>query len=56
MKLVDTYNGYKKIYKDYVVLIKSGIFYEVFNDDVGIMYSFFCYKITYNGNYVVVVI
>lgn len=54
MKLIDTYNKYKKIYKDYVVLIKSGIFYEVFNDDVGIMYSFFHYKIKYNGNNYVV--
>ena len=45
MKLVDIYLSYKKKYREYVVLIKSGIFYEVIEDDVGIMYSLFNYKI-----------
>lgn len=54
MKLIDTYNNYKIKYKEYVVLLKSGIFYECFNDDIGIMYSLFSYKIKNNGsNYVV---
>lgn len=54
MKLIDTYNNYKIKYKEYVVLVKSGIFYECFNDDIGIMYSLFSYKIKNNGsNYVV---
>lgn len=54
MKLIDTYNNYKIKYKEYVVLVKSGIFYECFNDDIGIMYSLFLYKIKNNGsNYVV---
>ena len=41
MKLVDIYLSYKKKYREYVVLIKSGIFYEVIEDDIGIMYSLF---------------
>ena len=44
MKIIDTYNSYKVKYKEYVVLIKSGIFYECLNDDIGIMYSLFRYK------------
>ena len=50
MKLIDTYNSYKIKYKEYVVLIKSGIFYECLNDDIGIMYSLFHYKIKNKGN------
>ena len=50
MKLVDIYLSYKKKYREYVVLIKSGIFYEVIEDDVGIMYSLFNYKIREIGN------
>lgn len=54
MKLIDAYNNYKIKYKEYVVLLKSGIFYECFNDDIGIMYSLFSYKIKNKGsNYVV---
>ena len=45
MKLIDTYYNYKLKYKEYVVLLKSGIFYECFNDDIGIIYSLFHYKI-----------
>ncbi|MBR4619093.1 MAG: hypothetical protein IKO49_07295 [Bacilli bacterium] len=47
MKIIDTYNSYKIKYKEYVVVIKSGIFYDVFNDDIAIMYSLFHYKIKY---------
>lgn len=54
MKIKDTYNSYKIKYKEYVVLIKSGIFYDVLNDDIGIMYSLFHYKINCSGdNYIV---
>ena len=54
MKIIDAYSNYKNKYKEYVVLIKSGIFYDVLNDDVGIIYSFFHYKIKNNGsNYIV---
>ena len=54
MKLIDTYYNYKLKYKEYVVLLKSGIFYECFNDDICIIYSLFHYKIKNNGsNYVV---
>ena len=44
MKVIDTYKFYKEKYREYVVLIKSGIFYEVYNNDVSIMYSLFHYK------------
>lgn len=54
MKIIDTYNSYKIKYKEYVVLIKSGIFYECLNDDISIMYSLFHYKIKNNGNNYVV--
>lgn len=48
------YYNYKLKYKEYIVLLKSGIFYECFNDDIGIIYSLFHYKIKNNGsNYVV---
>lgn len=50
MKLIDTYYNYKLKYKEYVVLLKSGIFYECFNDDICIIYSLFHYKIKNNGN------
>lgn len=50
MKIIDTYNSYKIKYKEYVVLIKSGIFYECLNDYIGIMYSLFHYKIKNKGN------
>lgn len=54
MKLIDTYYNYKLKYKEYIVLLKSGIFYECFNDNIGIIYSLFHYKIKNNGsNYVV---
>lgn len=54
MKLIDAYDNYKIKYKEYVVLLKSGIFYECFNDDISIMYSLFSYKIKNNGNNYVV--
>ena len=50
MKVIDTYKFYKEKYREYVVLIKSGIFYEVYNNDVSIMYSLFHYKIRVVGN------
>ena len=50
MKVIDAYKQYKKKYRDYVVLIRSGIFYEVYNDDISIMYSLFRYKVRSVGN------
>ena len=50
MKLIDVYNKYKLKYKDYVIIIKSGIFYNVFNEDTSILYNIFGYKIKNNGN------
>lgn len=41
MKIIDAYSFYKEKYREYVVLVKSGIFYEVYNDDISIIYSLF---------------
>ena len=54
MKLIDIYNDYKKNYKDYVIIINSGIFYCVYNIDIGIMYSLFKYKIKRKANYYII--
>lgn len=45
MKLIDKYNEAKKKYNKSVILIKSGIFYETFNNDAYIMAYLFDYKI-----------
>ncbi len=45
MKLVQKYKEIKKDYPQYVILIKSGIFYEVLDDDAYIMRFLFDYKI-----------
>ena len=50
MKIKDTYNSYKNKYKEYVLVIKTGIFYDVLEDDIAIMYSLFHYKIKNNGS------
>jgi DNA mismatch repair ATPase MutS len=33
MKVIDAYKQYKEKYREYVVLIRTGIFYEVYNSD-----------------------
>ena len=50
MKLIDIYNEYKDNYKDYVLIIESGIFYSVFNKDTSIIYSLLNYKIKKSSN------
>lgn len=45
MKLIDKYNVVKKKYNKSIILIKSGIFYEILNDDAYIMNYIFDYKI-----------
>ena len=54
MKLIDIYNDYKKNYKDYVLIINSGIFSYIYNRDIGIMYSLFKYKIKRKANYYII--
>ncbi len=45
VKLAQKYKEIKKDYPQYVILIKSGIFYEVLDDDAYIMRFLFDYKI-----------
>ncbi len=50
MKLIDLYYKYKTDYKDYVIFIESGIFYNVYNSDVGVLHSLFSYTIKKIGD------
>lgn len=45
MKVVDKYNLYKNKYPKYIVLMKIGIFYEAYGEDVYILNNLFSYKI-----------
>ena len=45
MKLIDIYNEYKINYREYVIFIESGVFYNVYNNDISVLYSLFKYKI-----------
>ena len=48
MKTIDKYLKFKEMYKDHVVIIKSGNFYYTFLDDTYILNYFFCYQIREN--------
>jgi len=50
MKLIDVYNNYKNDYKEYVLIIENGIFYNIFNEDTSIIYSLLNYKIKKSSN------
>ena len=50
MKLRDVYLTNKEKYFDYVVLIESGIFIEVFGEEASIINSLLGYKITNSSN------
>ena len=50
MKLIDVYNNYKNDYKEYVLIIENGIFYNIFNEDTSIIYSLLNYKIKKGSN------
>ena len=45
MKVIDKYNLYKNKYSKYIVLMKVGIFYEAYGEDVYILNNLFSYKI-----------
>ena len=45
MKLVDIYNVFKSNYPKYVIMIKSGYFYEVYGDGANILNNLFGYNI-----------
>ena len=48
MKTIDKYLKFKEMYKDHVVIIKSGNFYYTFLDDTYILNYFFGYQIREN--------
>jgi len=48
MKTVDKYVKFKSMYKDYVVIIKSGNFYYSFQEDAYILKHIFNYQIRDN--------
>ena len=48
IKTVDKYIKFKEMYKDYVVIIKSGNFYYSFEDDAYILNHIFAYQIREN--------
>ena len=54
MKLIDVYEEYKEKYKDYIIIINSGIFYNVYNLDTNILYTLLKYKIKKSSTYYVV--
>lgn len=45
MKVIDLYNTYKDQYKEYIVIIKIGTFYEVYNKDAYIISNLMNYKV-----------
>ena len=45
MKLIDVYKTNKQKYPKYVVMIKSGNFYEIYGEECYIMNNLFNYKI-----------
>ena len=45
MKIIDVYNENKVKYPKYVIMIKVGIFYEVYGEEVYILNNLFDYKI-----------
>ncbi len=51
MKVKKVYNENKKIYIDYVIMIKIGIFYETYNNDALIINKLFKYKVKKIGDF-----
>jgi len=54
VRLIDKYNEAKRKNNNSIILIKSGIFYETFNNDAYIMAYLFDYKIKKMSNCVMV--
>lgn len=48
MKTIDKYLKFKEMYKDHVIIIKSGNFYYTFLDDTNVMNYLFGYQIREN--------
>ena len=45
MAVIDMVHNIKELFPKYVVMLKIGTFYEVYNDDANIIYYLFKYKI-----------
>lgn len=54
MKLIDNYKTIKNRNNNSIVLIRSGVFYETFNNDAYIMNYLFDYKIKEFSSYIMV--
>ncbi len=51
MRLIDKYNDYKERFPKYVIIIKCGNFYEVFNEDSYVIHNLCNYKVRIIGDY-----
>ncbi len=45
MKVIDVYNETKVKYPKYVIMIKIGVFYEVYNEDAYVIHNIMDYKV-----------
>ena len=52
MSMINVYNEIKKVHSNYVILIKSGTFYETLNNDAYIISNLLDYKIKDKTNYI----
>ena len=50
--LKEKYTEYKKTYKKYILLIKSGNFYLALNDDAIVLSNIFKFKILESSNFI----
>lgn len=48
MAVINMVNNIKELFPDYVVMIKIGTFYEVYNDDAKILHYLLKYKLRSN--------
>ncbi|MEG2311584.1 MAG: hypothetical protein RSB72_02675 [Bacilli bacterium] len=51
LMLIELYNEIKKQHKDFILIFRQGIFYEIFNTDTYIIHNFTNYKINTCKNY-----
>ena len=50
MRLMETYKDYKERFPKYVIIIKCGNFYEVFNEDSYVIHNLCNYKVRIVGD------
>ncbi len=51
MSMLNVYNEIKKVHPDFVLLIKSGTFYEILENDAYVLSNISGYKIVNKTNY-----